>query len=501
VFFRFQVLFAISFILIAGVNSIVQADTLRMGIQGFPSFGGNPLANANTPPLYTHAALFDALTYVRNDGVAQPQVAESWSHTNENTWVFRLRSDVVFHNGEPFNAESVVFAIEILKGELGRGYATASEILNLGSARVIDDRTVEITTTAPNPFLPQELSLLKFVAPQHWRDVGPEGFALAPIGTGPFMLEKWGATLISLVAAPQAWRSPKVERLDLYSVPEQTARLQGLLSGRLDVAVGFSPDDVPTLEDAGYRMHVAPDARSIVFAFITVKQSPLQDQRVRQALNHAVHKQQIVDSLMGGYGRVSTQSAPAIAFGYNPSIPSYEYDPDKARRLLAEAGYPNGFSMVGEILAYLPAFQTNIYQQMAADLARVGVNVELRKIPIPQYARGLYQGDWGGEAFGVDYGTAPSLDALRSLNRHSCSWLHPWYCDESLTPLLEQARSTFDLDERLQLTQQVMRHQRDQASGIFLYDVVRFDGLTRHVKGFSVYTDFIPYDQISLDGT
>lgn len=471
---------------------------VRVGIQAFPTTAGNPLGLVNLPALYTFAALFDALTYVDQTAEAQPQLATSWTALSPFHWRFKLRTGVVFSNGETFEASTVVANIEILKSPESVGYVATAELSHISHARVVDPMTVDIFTNIPAPFLPQDLSMLRFVPPNYWHELGAAAFARDPVGTAAFKVEKWSATELKLEAWDGAWRTPKVERLGLFAVPNPSARLQGLLSGNLHLAVLLGPDEVDMVEAAGHYMSIQPEPGMIVLAFNLSKPSPLKDVRVRHALNFAVNKQGIVDGLLAGQSRVSTQTAPAIAFGFDPTLEAYGYDPERARALLRDAGYPDGFDMIAEVLNVTSSFAGPAYQQVVADLLGVGVRVELRAIPVPKYAQGLHQGLWDGEAFGIDYGIAPSLDALRAFTRHSCLKAVPWYCDEALMPLLTKAMQTFDLGERRTLTQQVLRHQRDQAPGILLYDLYRFDGVRRELKGYANHVGYIPYHELSL---
>ncbi|MCB2108163.1 MAG: ABC transporter substrate-binding protein [Rhodobacteraceae bacterium] len=475
------------------------AKTLRVAIPGFPTLGLNPLTSTNLPPLYTFAAIFDALTWVDEHGAARPQVAVSWTAANELTWVFKLRNDVRFSDGTPLTAKDVVFAIDLLHSPVGRSYTVNVELPSLRAGRVIDATTVEITTWTPNPFLPQELSLVRLPSPRAWGAGGDAGFNANPVGSGPFKVVTQDPARMVLTANPHAWRKPKVDRLELIAAPDPITRTQGILSGRVDLTFVLGPDQIPQLEAEGHRVVVTAEPAIILLAFITEKQSPLTDVRVRQALNYAVDKQRIVDAIMAGHGRVASQTAAANAFGFDPQIEPYPYDPDRARQLLAEAGYPEGFSMVGEIYSGTSSFATLVYQQTAADLLRVGVKLDLQLIPIPQYARGLHQGDWRGVAFGIDYNAEPSYDALRGFYRHSCLWKVPWYCDREIMPVLEKALATFDLDERKALTHQILRRQRDQAPGILLYDQIRFDAVANRVSGYRFLGGYVPYDEIDVN--
>ena len=481
-------------------GAVAAEDTVRLGLTGFPSSRGNPFnTTSGLPSLYTYAALFEGLTRVDNNAQVIPMLAVSWEAETPTSWVFRMRPDAEFSNGEAADAFAADFALDFLRTPEGQLYPIAVELLSVVESEAVDPTTLRLTTSVPNILLPNELAALKLVAPAHWQELGPNGYAADPIGTGPFKVTNWSSARIDMQRSPNAWRQAKAERIELYALADAASRVQGLLSGRLNVAVQLAPDDIPVVEAAGHKIQVAPDPGAVVVAFITERESPLQDLRVRQALNYAVNRQAIAEGLLGGMVRMATQPTPSIAFGYNPDLPLWPYDPDKARALLVEAGYPDGFKFRAEILNASVAYGIQVYQQVAVDLARIGVEMEMRLIPIAQYARGVYFGEWGGEAFGVDYGVNPSLDALRPMVRHSCQWPQPWYCDETIIPKLEGAASTFDLAQREALTKEIMRHQRDMAPGIFLYELTRFDGLSGDLSGFSVDVGHISYEALSIN--
>jgi peptide/nickel transport system substrate-binding protein len=302
-----------------------------------------------------------------------------------------------------------------------------------------------------------------------------------------------------LKASTTSWHKPLLDTLEIVAAPEPAARVQALLSDRIDIAFQLGPDDLSAVEGAGMRMSVQPEPAVIVLEFINTKPSPLRDLRVRQALNYAVNKDEIVATILAGRALPASQPAPSIAFGYDPTLKPYPYDPARAKALLAEAGYPNGFKFIAEAFGGNSTYSLLVYEKVAADLAKVGVTMDMQVIPAPKYARGIYQGEWDGTAVGIDYSSTPSLDALRGFRRHSCLWVKPWYCDRSLMPLLNEALGTFDLDRRRELTHQVIRHQRDQASGIFLHEQPRFDGLNPRVKNYAIKVGYIAYDSIDIE--
>jgi len=473
--------------------------TLRVGITSFSTSRGNPFnTTSGLPPLYTYAAFFEGLTRVNNDAQPVPMLAERWQSENETSWLFYLRPGAQFSNGEPVDATAVAATFGIMQTDIGKTYPVTRELAGIIAIEAVDDTTVRVRTSAPDALLPHKIAALKIVPPRYWADVGADEFAMAPIGSGPYMITDSTPSRMKLERSPVAWRQPIIDNLEFTAAAEPVARVQGVLSGQLHVGVQLGPDEIPLVESAGHKMVIGFDPSMQVLAFITEKDSPLQDVRVRRALNYAVNRDAIAQGLLGGYANMATQTTPRFAFGWNPDIEPWPYDPERAKAMLTEAGYPDGFSFSAEILLGSASYSPQVYQQVAVDLSRIGVTLSLRQIPASQYARGVYQGDWAGEAIGIDYGVNPSLDALTPMVRHSCLWIKPWFCDPSVPPMIAKAEAAFDLEERRKLTQEVMAHQLSLAPAILLYETSRFDAISSKIQGYEIAIGHISYDKISF---
>ena len=473
------------------------ADSLRVGVSGLPRAKGHPYAVSNLPAIYTFTAIFDALTYVNAEGQIEPWLATKWQQTSPTTWVFDLRKDVLFHNGTPLTAEDVVASVAYLTSEQATGDTIAAELSTLQEARALGPHQVEITTKTPNPILDREVSALRVVPGPYWREVGPEGFAQAPIGSGPFAVQSWDQAGVDLNGFADSWRPPNFARMEIRLVPEALSRVQGLLSGGLDVAVGLSAEDAPLIEASGHNVDAVPGTGVFVMAFNAEKDPRFRDVRVRQALNYAVDKERMIDVLLGGRVKQATQFTPPNALGYVPDLEPYPYNPEKARSLLAEAGYSEGFDFVFEGVPSGSVSGGTIFQQVAQDLSAIGVNMEIRPLQLFQLSAHMHNGTWEGSAFGIDYGTAPSQDTLRSLRLHSCLWKKPWYCDTSLQPVVEQALSVSTVDLRKALSQRIMRRYHEQVPGILLWNITYFMGYREDIEGFDAVGTWIVYDRLS----
>jgi peptide/nickel transport system substrate-binding protein len=479
-------------------QQVLAEKVLRVGLVSLPNGLGDPYRENNIPSIYTTAAMLDGLTRFDRDGVLQPWLALSWSQIDPSTWRFKLRPQVTFQDGTPFNAAAVVAVVDYLTSDAAKREGVARELSTIAGAQAVNDLTVDIHTHTPDPLLPRSMPLLYAVQPDLWKTKGPDGFAQAPIGTGPFKLERWSSARADLVAYKNAWNPPKADRLILTPMPEVDTRLQALASGAVDIAVIVGPDDVATIEGQGGKVVTAVEPVTIGLSLITTKPGPLQDKRVRQALNYGVDRQQIVAKLFGGRTVAATGTATVGAIGYDPALQAIPYDPARAKALLAEAGYPNGFKMVAEIVVGGSPGDGAMYQQVAADLSKIGVDLELRIIPIQKLLTNVLSGAWAGDAFGMSFDETPSIDALRPIKVHSCLWPAPWYCDKTIMPKIEAAMHEPDLDKRVALTREIVDYYREEAPLLSLYQIVRYFGLSSKVRGFDEINGFIDYANIDL---
>ncbi len=492
-------LIRIPMLLLLGLAAPALADsTLRVGVYGLPQALGNPHGSTADSELYTWAAIFDGLTFVDDQALVQPALAIGWEALDPRTWLFELRRGVRFSNGEPFDADAVLATIAYLKSPAAEGTSVAREFAAVQSARRVGSHEVEISTRYPVATLPGLVAGMRIVAPAHWARLGPVGFAKDPVGTGPFRVVRWDAARIDLAAVADAWRAPKVDRLEIYQVSDTAARLQGVLSGRLDVGMVMQPEDGEQLESRGGRLHVTAGGSVSGLSFITTKPGPLADVRVRQALNYAVDKAALVDVLLAGHGRPAGQPAPHYATGFNPAVAAYPYDPAKARALLKAAGYPAGFHFVAEVVPDGGVMSGAVYTFVAQQLREVGVTMQAQIIPVAQIIIRAVNGTFRGSAFSMEFNVKPVLDAERALAMHSCQRAVPWYCDESAMPLLEAVQREFDAQRRIEILQELMQRYHDAAPMLYLYESVMFDAVGPRVRNYAPVNRRINYHDIGL---
>lgn len=476
----------------------VYAETIRIGTQNLPTGLGSPFGSFNIPTAVPLDAVFDALTMIDKDGSTKPALAERWEVETPTTWIFILREDVSFSNGEPFDAEAVVSVINtLLSGPASSSsLGTTLKRMSVKGAVARDSHTVAITTQKPDALFAQYMSALRVPAPRALAAAGLDAFALRPVGTGPFAVTSWGESRVKMTAFKTSWRPPKESGLEVIQLSDGASRRQAVVADSVDVGLGLAPEDAGPIEAAGGRMWVRPEPGTNFLAFVTVKDSPLQDVRVRRALNHAVNKQQMIDVFLDGAVPPASQIAHSMSFGYNEELRPYVYDAALARRLLADAGYADGFDLPTLLVPGGSANSQDWYQQIASDLSDVGVRMEIRPTRLPNYLDYMYNGGWPSLAFAM---SAYTFDPLAAYRIRSCAWTHPYHCDPEIIHLIDKAQSAATPEERAHLTRDVLRHEHENPPGIFLWQNVSFEGLGARVKEYWSGADTIRVEDILLN--
>ncbi|MBM9595430.1 ABC transporter substrate-binding protein [Roseitranquillus sediminis] len=328
--------------------------------------------------------IWDSLIYKDpQTGEYVPHLAESWEIVDDTTIELKLREDVVFHNGEPFNADDVVFTVDYVTTE-----TLPRDIFFLSGAEKIDDYTVRLNLTEPfPPILDYLVNMLPIYPDEYYAEVGPDGMSREPVGTGPYRVTELAAGDRIVMEKFDdyfggAKGQPSIGTLEFRRIGEFNTQAIELMTGGLDWIWRVPPDAAERLEAAP---GIQVDAGELIrFGFIGLDaagrsgDNPMTDVRVRRAINHAINREGIRDAMMGpGANLIDTACAPSQFGCIADQTVTYEYDPEKARQLLAEAGYPDGFST--EIYGYR---ERPIVEAIIGDLAAVGIDVNLNYLQI-----------------------------------------------------------------------------------------------------------------------
>lgn len=464
--------------------------TLTIGLSTFPNSLDMPLA-AERNAINASWPLYDSLVWVDEEGNVVPALAEDWEISDDGTeYTFHLREGVTFHNGEPFTADAVVFSWERGSGpEMTYNYHWQQA----EAVEKVDDYTVKINTGEPKPLFMRIMALRwAIVPPKYIEEVGDEGFAEHPVGTGPFKFVEWAkGDRIVYEANLDYWEEgvPKVKNLIFRPIPESATRVAAIQTGEVDIVQRLTAEEAQSLLGAAnVKVIRYPTDRVFYIAFNNLTSGegqPTEDPLVRQAMNYAVDVDAIIDALFSGYARPSTGFVSPANFGWDETLEPYGYDPDKARELLAEAGYPDGFSMgfACPSGAYINFEQ--VCEAVQGYLAEVGIETELELMESGQY--------WDLEAnkelpplFG-DGWSETSGEALPRLRGALGGWdakYSAWY-DEEIGRLLDEIAVTVDEDKRRDLYVELQHYMHENPPFIYLYEPMTFEAINFRVQNYS----------------
>jgi peptide/nickel transport system substrate-binding protein len=399
------------------------------------------------------------------------QLATSWEISNDGTeYTFNLRHGVKFSDGTDFNADAVKYNFDrFLDPDAPQFYDVANAyfdfirfVADIKSVDVIDDFTIKITLNGPNyEFLRtgmEDCPSMYIISPAALQTYGDEGIPLHPIGTGPFkFVERDPSVSTTLVRNDDYWGEPaKVDTLIFRILEDPATRVNALLAGEVHAIQDPPWDEIEGLADEGFVITKNENAPTIWYLSFNMKNPVMQDVRVRQAINYAIDKDSIAERILFGYGKPAYGMLNAGTFAYDPDFVSYTYDPDKARELLADAGYADGLDLDFDVMIY--GTGELLEKWIQRDLKKVGINLSLNKMEwlayldkwVPGMPEEVHMNEmvWGEQlprwtAFGLRCDRVPWTGNNIG-----------WYCNEEMDKIFQQALETADQSEAAALYQQ-----------------------------------------------
>lgn len=443
--------------------------------------------------------LFDNLVVRDLDtGKIIPNLATSWKLVNDTTWEFTLRDDVTFHNGEKFTAHTVKFNYDRILDPDNK-LPQRGNHKEIKRVEVVNDTTVRFTTHRPYPVMLERMQNFQMIPEGYFKEKGKAHIAENPVGTGPYKFVRWSRGRELLFERNDDYWGPKpaFKYAKIRVIPDTSTQIAELLSGGVDIVRALPPDQIEVVNASGMGRHmIAPILRTAFLQLDSVGRSgkhPVQDVRVRRAMNHALNINGYIKYMLNGEAdRTATVINPK-AFGYDPSVPVYEYDPQKARQLLQEAGYANGFELRFRTgLSTVEPGLAQTTQAMAADLEKVGIKVTFDQInEIGPYVTQVKEGK-AGPMFVWSWGYYSVFDADGILyDLFHCGGLDennqpkdtPWayYCDEQMDTWIEEARGTIDAQKRQELYTKIQQKLHDDAAHIFKWGLHGIWGVSKRI--------------------
>jgi len=462
----------------------------------------------NGPELNFAQTVCDKLLHRDHKGKLVYQLATSSKQIDDVTLELKLRKGVLFQNGDPFTAEDVKFSVERYidpktKANFAFHYKGIKEV------KIMDDYTVRIITREPDPLMINRLALALYIVPKKYiTSKGDDYFSENPLGTGAFKFVKWlRGDRIIVEANEKYWDGPPgVERIIFKPIPEDATRIAELISGNSHIISNVPPFLVSQVKaNRGLNIQSIPSGRIMYCYLNTVAEGPLKDKRVRQALNYAIDKTSIVNQVLKGYGHVMGGVLVPYQFGYDETLRPYPYDPDRAKKLLAEAGYAKGLKLNVNTSSGRYLLDKEVSQAIAGMLNRIGIETDFRVQEWGNYVRILTGKElkdigfigWKNSIFDAE-GTFPPLISkdMEACKKDQFSY----YINGEVVGMLDLARRLHDSERRKEIYRKVQRIIYDEAPFIFLYQQVDNYGVSSKVRGFEAKSDeFIDLNKVTVD--
>lgn len=438
--------------------------------------------NNNT---FSEAVMVNVFDYLlKNDSLQnkQPSLATSWEQRDELTWRFKLRDDVLFHNGDPFTADDVKFSLERVAKDSALKQHTYYK--DLKEVNVIDAHTVDIVTNHPDPIMLNRLSRMgaDILPSKYIQEKGIEAFLKAPVGTGPYKFSKWTKDdRIELVKNDSYFGGePKWDNVVFRMIPEAATRVSELLTGGVDIVSNVPATDIERINSSGKAsIEQATIQRVLHVLMRTGEGSVTANPKVREAIELAIDKQAIIDSIAGGAGTPTRTSVTPGNFGADPSLyDNYIYDLDKAKALLKEAGYESG----PKLTFTAGSNYKEVAEVVAAMLTQAGFEVNLEILEPSKFSE-TYNAKKFKELFLLGVGNS-LFDASNNYNRFLVENAkgETDYNNPEVEALLQAAAVNMNPEEREKQYQQVQQHIANDRPTIYLYQMKGVYGVNERIQ-------------------
>jgi len=487
---KLAVMFAAATVALSTLGgSLCAESTLRVCDDVAPPASLNPYQVFSEKGHTVLQQMLEGLVRFSTDGKFEPALAESWEQTSPVTMQFKLRKGVKFHNGEPFNAAAVKFSIERF---LNPQYPGFGFVMTIKGVKVDDEHAVTIETQMPDGLLLNRLAAwIHIVPPAYFEKAGDAGFAAAPVGTGPFAFESQSSTQLSMKANKEYWQpgSPKVDRLVfLFAKPEDQVKM--LLSGEADLVTELP--GTMTLEvtkNTGTKI-AKQKAFWTVGATMNTGSGPLADVRVRRALNFAINREDLIRYDSKGNGSPLASLTMDGEEGHNPNLEPYAYDPEQAKKLLAEAGVQT--PLVLKTLSRAQGQRTASI--LAAQLKKVGVQLDISEVSSDRDVIQKLQdpeAKWDMAIAGLPDPMCHSF-FIQSILLFSQSPFSLQKNNAEFDGRLGQMMTELDPLKRRELGRELDAYVQEQALSLFTYQKIKTYGLSTKVS-FKPYVSGMPF--------
>ncbi|MFZ5436713.1 MAG: ABC transporter substrate-binding protein [Bacillota bacterium] len=433
--------------------------------------------------------VYEGLVTSDTEGNIVAAIAKEWTVEDNRVYTFKIREGVKFHNGRTVTADDVVFSLErIMNPETG--HPRLSEYKVVEKVEKLDELTVRITLKEPNaPFLSNLAAVSGAIVPKEAVDTLKD----KPVGTGPFKYVDWTTGQhIKLEKNPDYWKDnlPYLDEVEFRIMADPAAQLMALKTGDVDVVPRVANESASEVEaDPNLKLLKAPQ-NLIQLMTMNLKREPFNNLKVRQAINYAVNKAEIIEGAMWGYGtELGSNMSPVMAYWYKDLTGTYPYNPEKAKQLLAEAGYPNGFETTLALPApYAPHVRTG--EIIADQLAKVGIKVKLQVIEWGVWLDDVYtKRNYDMTVIGLTGKLDPHIVLMRYESTYSRNFFN--YENPEYDRYLQEARVIADPAKRQEIYYKLQEFLARDAVAVYIQDPSLLIAMKKEVEGWQVYPVYV----------
>jgi peptide/nickel transport system substrate-binding protein len=448
------------------VGPVTPYGTIRVAIS---DFGDESMEQGST----WGWAMYDNLITVDAAGNYIGSVAKSWSiGEDRNTWTFKIRDDIIFHNGDRLTAYDVKFSVDRFASPESTNAWSPYLRMNLNSTEVLDDYTFAYKTNTPELPLVACFAATPIISKNYFEKVGKEEFLKHPVGSGPWKFaELISETSLKLEAFTGHWRQvPAFQYVIEYQIPEEATRVASLKKGEVDIATGIASDSIVPMMKEGWRMEVfgLPSILTISFPGTWMTHGPTSDIRIRKAISYAINRQELCDTLFRGMARPGGRwFMHEATWGWDPIWAPDPYNPELARRLLSEAGYPGAFSTPTINLFIATGSPTmEVAQVLQNYWANVGIDIkiEFRELSVYFAMFMIRQTDPNSPAIGGIFPwILPSVfdNFYHCANIYTSTGVHTTANDLKVDQLYHKVMQTIDDAERKRLWTEFQNYAKE----------------------------------------
>lgn len=451
----------------------------------------------------THRKIYEGLVGRDKNAEIKPLLAKEWKQLDDITWEFKLRSDVTFHDGTAFNANAVKATFDrLLDPNVGSPRAVVFKMVK--EVKVIDDYTVHFILS--EPFSP----LLSILASHEGGIISPKtiekfgkNIIQEPNGTGPFVFEKWtpGQEIVYSKNENYWGTVSKLEKVVFKVVPEETTRISMLETGEAHIAEPLSVTMKDSIEASQNVEAYRSEGFGTEYIGFNVQKEPFNDVRVRKAIAYAVERDSIIEGVFNNIGKKSNSLLGPKVFGYYDDMNAYEYNLNKAKKLLAEAGFPNGFETT--IVTNDIKERMNLAEVIQSQLKGIGIKVNIEVLEAGTFVEKLNSGDsemfiysWRNATGDADY----NQYNLFHSSSHGATGNNFFYSNEEVDRLIEAARSEKDPDKRIELYAKSQELEMEDAVYIPVRVIENMAAVAKNVKNFYMSpSGYIEINEVSFE--